>query len=363
MNGRDIIPRIEAVYNSFTPLEKTIADYFIHTTDRSDLSSKQVAARLFVSEASLSRFAKKCGFHGYREFLFYYDQGPEPRPVVENGRSAQVLAMYQELLNKSCSLLDEGQMERLTRLFTEKKRVYVYGVGSSGVAAEEMKFRFMRIGVNIEAVTDLHLMKMNFVLLDQDCLVMGISISGRPEITDGLRAAKQQGAATVLITTCKEESCNEFCDEVLLCAVQKNLSNGKAISPQFPVLIMVDVLFAHILSSDKFRREALHDSTLKALDNNTRPLPGDPSVGPGRAGQKRELLAGARYGQGPRRRVHLSGPQGRDLLHRQERVDAGPLRLDLRQAVRHLRREGRVACRQQELSGLHGEVLHQPGGR
>ena len=276
MNGtrKDIIPHIESIYNSFTPLEKTIADYFIKNTDRSDLSSKHVAARLYVSEASLSRFAKKCGFHGYREFLFYYDQGPEPHPVVESSRSGQVLTMYQELLNKSCSLLDEEQMVRLTRLFTEKKRVYVYGVGSSGVAAEEMKFRFMRIGVNIEAVTDLHLIKMNFVLLDPDCLVMGISISGRPEIVSALRAAKQQGAATVLVTSCKDKSCDEFCDEVLLCAVQKNLSNGKAISPQFPVLVMVDILFAHILAGDKFRREALHDSTLRALDHNTRSVPG-----------------------------------------------------------------------------------------
>ena len=276
MNGskRDIIPQIESVYNSFTPLEKTIADYFIHNTDRSDLSSKSVAARLYVSEASLSRFAKKCGCHGYREFLFYYDQGPEPKPVVENGRTEQVLTMYQELLNKSYALLDEEQIDRITRLFTEKKRVYVYGVGSSGVAADEMKFRFMRIGVNIESVTDLHLMKMNFVLLDPDCLVIGVSISGRPEITSALKAAKGQGAATVLVTTCKEKSYSEFCDEVLLCAVQKNLSNGKAISPQFPVLVMVDILFAHLLAGDKFRREALHDSTLKALDNNTRPVPG-----------------------------------------------------------------------------------------
>ena len=274
MNGlrNDIIPHIESVYNSFTPLEKTIADYFIHNTDRSDLSSKSVAARLYVSEASLSRFAKKCGYHGYREFLFYYDQKsaePEEKlkltPNLLSGETEQVLTMYQELLYKSCSLLDEAQMERLTKLITEKKRVYVYGKGSSGVVANEMQFRFMRIGINIESVTDLHIMKMNFVLLDPDCLVIGISISGRSEIIDGLKTAKQQGATTVLITTHKEKSYGEFCDEVLLCAVQKNLSNGKAISPQFPILIMVDILFAHILSTDKFRREALHDSTLKAL--------------------------------------------------------------------------------------------------
>ena len=34
------------------------------------LSQEEVAGKLFVSEASLSRFAKKCGFRGYREFIY-----------------------------------------------------------------------------------------------------------------------------------------------------------------------------------------------------------------------------------------------------------------------------------------------------
>ena len=39
-----------------------------------ELSSKDVSKKLFVSEASLSRFAKKLGFSGYREFQFAYKQ-------------------------------------------------------------------------------------------------------------------------------------------------------------------------------------------------------------------------------------------------------------------------------------------------
>ena len=66
---KNIIPQIESIYNSFTPLEKTIADFFISNTEKIDLSSKSVSSRLYVSEASLSRFAKKCGYKGYREFM------------------------------------------------------------------------------------------------------------------------------------------------------------------------------------------------------------------------------------------------------------------------------------------------------
>lgn len=55
---KNIIPQIEAIYGNFTPLEKNIADFFIHNEEKMDLSSKSVSKRLYVSEASLSRFAK-----------------------------------------------------------------------------------------------------------------------------------------------------------------------------------------------------------------------------------------------------------------------------------------------------------------
>ena len=45
------------------------------------------------------------------------------------------------------------------------------------------------------------------------------------------------------------------------------LENGKAISPQFPVLVIVDILYAHFLQSDRLRKEELHSNTINALYN------------------------------------------------------------------------------------------------
>ena len=50
----------------------------------------------------------------------------------------------------------------------------------------------MRIGLNIEAVTDSHIMKVNSVILDENCLVIGISVSGQTDdIISSLKAAHQ----------------------------------------------------------------------------------------------------------------------------------------------------------------------------
>ncbi|MBY0758923.1 MULTISPECIES: MurR/RpiR family transcriptional regulator [Sellimonas] len=265
---RNIIPHIEAIYETFTELEKNIADYFIHYDGKEDLVSKKVAKRLYVSEASLSRFAKKCGYTGYREFLFSYQQGrnASPHPHASH-HIKKVLNSYQELLNKSYSLMDEEQIIRIVDILSKKKRIYVYGKGSSGLVGMEMKLRFMRIGANIEAITDEHIMKMNSVLLDDECAVIGISISGKTEaVIESLKIAKKCGAKVILMTAHAEKQFLDFCDEVMLFALKENLEQGKAISPQFPILIMVDMLYSQMIQLDEYRRKMLHEYTLEALD-------------------------------------------------------------------------------------------------
>lgn len=274
---RDIIPHIEANYETFTALERTIADYFIARPPHGDLSAKAVAKQLYVSEASLSRFAQKCGYSGYREFLIYYKNGEQAgsqsaHVPSSSGHVNTVLHTYQELLSKSYALIDEGQMQRVARTLSGKKCIYVYGRGSSGLVAMEMRIRFMRIGLNVEAIVDSHIMRMNSVLLNPDCAVIGISVSGKTkDVTGALKAAKRCGAYTVLISAYKNSELQHNCDEVLLCSAKERLENSKAISPQFPVLIMVDVLFSELMQLDHLRSDVLHEYTLAMLDKGAQP--------------------------------------------------------------------------------------------
>lgn len=64
-------------YNNMTPVERSIADFFLSNTEKMDFSSKNISKRLYVSEAALSRFSKKCGYKGYRELIFSYEKDLE----------------------------------------------------------------------------------------------------------------------------------------------------------------------------------------------------------------------------------------------------------------------------------------------
>ena len=267
LNKQKIIPLIESYYHTFTPLERTIADFFMNNTEEEDLSSRHISGILYVSEASLSRFAQKCGFHGYREVIYEYKRSliPETEENVPNFEISE-FNTYQELLNKANALLDKAQIAHITRLLVSKPRVYVYGRGSSGLVAQEMKLRFMRIGLNIEAITDSHIMKVNSVILDESCLVIGISVSGQTDdIISSLRAAHQRGVHTLLMTARQDKSYQEFCDETLIFASMEHLEYGNIISPQFPILLVLDVLYAHYLQIDRSKKEALHEYTIQTL--------------------------------------------------------------------------------------------------
>lgn len=263
---KSVIPIIESNYDNFTMVEKSIADFFIQNRMKMDFSAKTVAEQLFVSEASLSRFAKKCGYRGYREFIYQYEETFVEKTESMTGNTRIVLSTYQELLNKTYSLVDEAQIARIGKELNRAARVFVCGMGSSGLAAREMKLRFMRIGVDIDSIEDSDLMRMQAVFQNKTSLVFGLSISGETQdVLYLLREAHRRGARSILITAKNKDSFIEFCDEVVLLPSLLHLNHGNVISPQFPVLIMIDIIYSYFLQQNKFEKETLHENTLRAL--------------------------------------------------------------------------------------------------
>ena len=83
MDKPDIATVIDSHFEEMTDLEQEIARYFLQAeTITDDLSSQQVTQKLHISQAALTRFAKKCGFTGYREFIHF----PIPTPSRETSQ-------------------------------------------------------------------------------------------------------------------------------------------------------------------------------------------------------------------------------------------------------------------------------------
>ncbi len=259
-------------YESFTPVDKSIANFLLSNTERMDFSSKNIAKRLYVSEAALSRFSKKCGYKGYRELIYSYEKDLELEIPVEQNElnvgafTKKIRFSYSSLLNETCSMLDEKQIQRIAALLDEKKRIFVYGQGSSGLVAKEFQLRFMRIGVPAEAITDAQMIQMNAALAEPDQLIIGISLSGcTEEVNNGVRLARKKGARVVYITANAQTPVRPFCDELVVTAYMKNLDTGTKISPQFLPLIILDVLYSYYFANDTYGKVKKYRQTLAAI--------------------------------------------------------------------------------------------------
>ena len=264
---KSVIPIIEANYKNFTSVEKNIANFFRNNEEIMDFSAKSISNRLFVSEAALSRFAKKCGYRGYREFIYQYEQNLTERNLKIVGNAGSVLNIYQELLNKTYSLIDQKQIMGICEYMADASRVFVCGKGSSGLAAMEAESRFMRIGVDIDSITDSDIMRFQTVFQNSKSMVIGISVSGMTEsILYSLQQAHEKKSKTVLITAHKNGRISSYCDEIVLIPSLKYLNYGNVISPQFPILIFLDIIYSYYVSMDKRRMQVLHTSTLRALN-------------------------------------------------------------------------------------------------
>lgn len=213
---KSVISIIESNYHKLTSAEKTVADFFIHNNQNTDFSSSHIAELLYTSKATLSRFAKKIGYRGYQEFIYQYENTFEEKEEKITGNTKIVLNAYQEVLNKTYNLVDEAQIGRIVGYLNKADRVLVCGCGSSGLSAKEMEIRFMRIGIDVDSMTDSDMIKMASVFQNRRSLIFGFSISGeREEVTYLLREAYNKGAKTVLFTTNNGKKFSEYYSEVV----------------------------------------------------------------------------------------------------------------------------------------------------
>ena len=264
MNKQDISTIIDLHFEEMTDLEQEIARYFLQAdTINDDLSSQQVTQKLHISQAALTRFAKKCGFKGYREFIFKYQQQKDTLSAPQqdmNPLTQRVLRSYANLREISQGLIDDEQLERVAQMIEQSERVYFFGTGSSGLVAREMKLRFMRLGVVCEALTDPDGFAWTTSIIDEKCLVFGFSLSGTtPSIIDSLLDAQDMGAKTVLFTSAPNKDTQAFTETVLV-ASQSQASYIQRISAQLPMLIIIDLLYAYFLEIDRESKEKIFNS-------------------------------------------------------------------------------------------------------
>jgi RpiR family carbohydrate utilization transcriptional regulator len=95
----------------------------------------------------------------------------------------------------------ERAVVALVEAYRAGRQIQFFGVGNSGIVAQDGQHKFFRLGVNTNAYSDGHMQVMSAsVMRPGDCVVV-ISNSGRTrDLMDACDIARKNGATTIVIT-------------------------------------------------------------------------------------------------------------------------------------------------------------------
>jgi RpiR family carbohydrate utilization transcriptional regulator len=215
-----MLERIRASIPALPPAEQRVAKLLL-TDPRSfaTLPVVELAERAHVSKPTVVRFCRSIGYDGLADFKLKLagsvnegvpfvhravDDDDKAGDIVVKVIDNAVAAMLR-YRNAAASQAVERAIVALSetgRNSDKGQRIEFYGVGNSGIVAQDAQHKFFRLGVTAAAISDSHTQLMSATMLKPgDCAVI-ISNTGRSrDLLDVAEIARKKGATVIAITS------------------------------------------------------------------------------------------------------------------------------------------------------------------
>ncbi len=211
-----MLDRIKACLPALAPAEQRVGRLVLADPRAfASLPVAELSERAHVSKPTVVRFCRSLGYDGLSDFklklagsvnegvpFIHRSVDPDDRPaevmvkVIDN-----TVAAFLKYRNDASTVAIERASEALAAAGRNQRRIEFYGVGNSGIVAQDAQHKFFRLGVHTAACSDGHMQVMSASLLGPgDCVVV-ISNSGRTrDLMDACDIARKNGALTVVLT-------------------------------------------------------------------------------------------------------------------------------------------------------------------
>ncbi|EKD98182.1 MAG: hypothetical protein ACD_23C00548G0004 [uncultured bacterium] len=212
-----MLNRIGASLTSLSPAEQRVGRLLL--TDPASFSRLTVtalAARAYVSSPTVVRFCRSVGYNGLKDLkLKLVGRSNEGVPFIHRSVDADdktrdilvkvvddtMAAVSQYRIDVDTPNVEKAVIAMVNSCL-EGRRIEFFGLGNSGIVAQDAQHKFFRLGVPTTAYHDSHMQIMSAsVMRPGDCAVV-ISNSGRTQdLLSTCAMARKNGATTIVITT------------------------------------------------------------------------------------------------------------------------------------------------------------------
>lgn len=248
--AEDIFSRIAIIGDSATRQERVIID-FLNKTAVSQLiylSITEFAEQATVAEATVLRFCRKLGLKGYSEFRMLLAQSAHNDTAVHDANDAcRILDNMISALKSTYELLNEKEIDAAAQYLLTAKRVFAFGSGNSGVAAQELRNKLMRLGVTVFWVEDSHFQLISAATLGSDDVIVLFSVSGSTkDMIAVAKTAKRNGTRLVIFTNYLKSPLASYADALLYVVSKSAPLNSGSLVTKASQLYVIDVLATRI---------------------------------------------------------------------------------------------------------------------
>ena len=248
------IVKIRSHYKVLNPAQRQLADCIVADPEATlDLDVMRLAEVANVSAATVTRFCRRIGFSGFRQFKIALAQEIASLPMVfkafgraddQETRVDKVFRAYVQSLIDTRALVSVPDLIEIVDRIAKAATVYLYGIGSSGLMAIEASHRLALLGIQCRAHVDPYEQIISASLATGKDLVIGFSHSGTSRQTvEALSIARKHGAFTVAITNYADSALARKANICLLTSLHEKNIHVATLTSRVAQTTLIDCLY------------------------------------------------------------------------------------------------------------------------
>ena len=255
---RNFLPALSAA-------EKKIAAYVLAEPRKViHYNITELARRSGVSQAAIVRFCRRIGMKGFPEFKLRLSQDVfrisderflpdlelesdiDPALVVKG-----VIGEIHRSMDRMETLCDVHLLGRAADMIREARLTSIFGIGASGLAAQDLYQKLSRIGLPCANTQDSHLQLTSACNLGAQDTAFIISYSGEtPEMISCAAWAKKKGASLITLTMDTENTLRSFAGAALLVPSLERIYRTGATVSLINQMAVIDMVYFLLVSAN-----------------------------------------------------------------------------------------------------------------
>ena len=278
-NIESALAAMHAGLDNLSDAERKVAEFVFREPKKTlHYNVAELARQCGASQAAVVRFCKRIGLGSFNDFKLRLakdvfkdsDERFYPDLDLESETSATVvmkniIGISQRSLSLLGTILDPALVDTAADTILGSTMTVLFGVGASGIVANDFFQKLLRIGIPSSWTADTDLQVTAASSLSSTSTAFIVSYSGEnTAMIEAARQARARGAAVICLTMDSPNTIRSLADTVLLVPASERIYRQGAVTSRINQLTVIDILYSIIISRNLDASIAAIERTMQA---------------------------------------------------------------------------------------------------